>query len=95
MSLTGPGLFDVWGWSISKSTPREIKDLTLPTIRWFARKMTVNVYQAALAQVAVGIGSGPWLALGVFLADLEQQKKKKIREYYRNIWETIRNCFKP
>jgi hypothetical protein len=57
--------------------------------------MTVNVYQVALAQVAVGIGSGPWLALGVFLADLEQQKKKKIREYYRNIWETIRNCFKP
>jgi hypothetical protein len=56
--------------------------------------MTVNVSQAVLAQDAVGIASGPWLALGVFLADLEPNKNKKtIKGSYRNIWgKTRRYC---
>jgi hypothetical protein len=93
MNHLGQDPFVVLGWSILKSTRLEIKGLITHMMQLSERKMTANAYQAVLAQAVVGISSGPWPALGVSLVNLEQDKRTKIRQFYKNLWEKIHSYF--
>jgi hypothetical protein len=49
----------------------KLPDLLPLVLLQIYRGMTANAYQAVLAQAVVGIGSGPWPALGVSPVNLE------------------------